>query len=155
MNHIGGIKIIKEAQKEDLEDIVKNNFNMAYETENIKLDKEKLTLGVSKLIDDPQKGRYYVYKEDDQVLGQLMITTEWSDWRNGDIWWIQSVYVKKKYRDQGIFKKLYKKVENIVNNNEKICGLRLYVEKENDLAKKVYEKMGMQKSYYEIYEKIK
>lgn len=147
--------MIREANINDVEKIIENNYNLAFQTENKKLNLESLRKGVENLIKDESKGKYFVYILDGEIRGQLMITKEWSDWRNGDIWWIQSVYVEKEYRKKGIFKELYEFVENIVKRDENICGLRLYVEKDNEVAKEVYNKMGMKDAGYMIYELMK
>jgi len=108
------------------------------------------------VIEDTQKGFYLVAeKRGDRpiIVGQLLVTYEWSDWRNQNIWWIQSVYVQKKFRNQKIFSKLYNHVVDIARNKKNICGIRLYVKEQNESAKQVYETLGMTKTSYEIYEK--
>jgi len=136
----------------DLETIVDYNANLARETESIELNKERLRKGVNAILSDPNKGIYFVYEQDKQVLGQMMITKEWSDWRNGYFWWIQSVYVKHSHRKKGIFQSLYMHVKELVSNEDSICGLRLYVERENKIAQSTYEKLGMDETHYLLYE---
>lgn len=147
--------MIREAGEKDIEIIAEFNCKMALETENKRLEMGKVVEGVKNAINDKAKASYYLYEKDKKVVGQLMLTKEWSDWRNGYFWWIQSVYVDEKYRRQGIFKALYEYVENLVEEDTSACGLRLYVEKNNNRAQKTYTKMGMGKTNYIVYEKIK
>lgn len=104
------------------------------------------------MIEDSSKGQYYVYEINGRVVGQIMFTYEWSDWRNGMFLWVQSVYVDSEYRKKGIYKKLYHNVKNICDNNDGIAGIRLYVEKENINAKATYESLGMSECNYNMYE---
>jgi len=143
---------IRTAGFDDAKIIADFNYSMAIETENKELDKSVLEQGVLNLLSDKSKGLYYVCEIDSTVIGQLMITKEWSDWRNGYFWWIQSVYVKPEFRSKNIFKSLYKHVEQLCREDTDAIGLRLYVEKENEKARKVYEKMGMKKTNYLLYE---
>ena len=105
------------------------------------------------VISDPQKGFYLVAQINNGLVGNLMITCEWSDWRNRNIWWIQSVYVRKEFRNKGIYSELYKQVIKQAKK-EKVNTLRLYVEKNNLSAKKVYKKLGMQQGIYDFYETV-
>ncbi len=143
---------IRKAKIEDLEIIVKYNYNLAKETEDKELELDILMKGVINLILDSTKGQYYVYEVDNKVVGQIMHTYEWSDWRNGNFLWVQSVYINKEYRRQGIFKALYSHVRNIADNNEDIVGIRLYVEKENISAKSTYKSLEMVECEYHMYE---
>lgn len=143
---------IRKANIEDLETIVKFNYNLAKETEDVELNIDILTKGVEALLLDSSKGQYYVYTVDNKVVGQIMHTYEWSDWRNGMVLWIQSVYVDKEYRRSGIFKSLYNHLKEICENDENTVGLRLYVEKENLTAKSTYESLGMYECKYNMYE---
>jgi len=143
---------IRKAIIEDLETIVKFNYNLAKQTEDKELDLEILTKGVIAMLSDTSKGQYYVYEIDGKVVGQIMNTYEWSDWRNGTFLWVQSVYVDEEYRRKGIFKKLYNHVKQICDNDEKIAGIRLYVEKENFNAKATYKSLGMDECNYHMYE---
>jgi GNAT superfamily N-acetyltransferase len=108
--------------------------------------------GVEALLSDPSKGIYFLAESEGVILGQLMITYEWSDWRNGNFWWIQSVYVKKESRARGVFKTLFDHVHRIARADKSVCGLRLYVEKRNEGAARAYEQLGMKKAHYEMYE---
>lgn len=143
---------IRKARLDDLETIVKFNSNLAFETEGKKLNEYILTKGVKSLIDDDSKGQYYVYTVDGKVVGQIMHTYEWSDWRNGVFLWVQSVYVENEYRRKGIFKELYSYIKSICDNDENICGIRLYVEKENIQAKATYKSLDMYECNYHMYE---
>lgn len=145
--------IVRKAKIEDIETIVEYNYNLAFETEKKRLDKDILFKGVKSLIEDEKKGIYHVCIIDNKVVGQIMYTYEWSDWRNGTFIWVQSVYVKKEYRGRGVFKALYKNVKDICENSENnFVGIRLYVEEENYIAQKVYKDLGMHKCNYYIYE---
>lgn len=146
---------IRKANLSDIPVIVEFNYNLAKETEHIELNKDRLYKGVQRVIEDPSKGIYFLYEYEGQVQGQLMITKEWSDWRNGEFWWIQSVYVRRDYRKKGVFKALYEHVEKIVLENKDLCGLRLYVEKENETAQNTYKSLGMEETYYKLYEMVK
>lgn len=145
--------IIRKANEDDIEVIAEYNYNLAYETENKELDKDTLLKGVKSLIDDESKGVYYVCVIDNKVVGQIMYTYEWSDWRNGTFIWVQSVYVHKDYRGKGVFKSLYKHIKSICDNDENnFVGIRLYVEKENYTAQKTYKSLGMNECNYYMYE---
>ena len=125
---------------------------MALETENKVLDEEIITAGVSSIINDSSKGIYWVMEMDKIIIGQLMVTYEWSDWRNGMMWWIQSVYVPKEHRRQGVYTKMYNNLLELAQLDSECCGIRLYVEKENKKAQKTYKKLGMKNAGYEIME---
>lgn len=143
---------IRRANLNDLEKIVEFNYNLAYETEDKELNKKVLSRGVEALLTDDSKGVYHVYEIDGKVVGQIMYTYEWSDWRNGLFIWVQSVYVDKEHRGKGIFKSLYNHIKSMCDNDENICGIRLYVEVENLTAQKTYEALGMEKCNYYMYE---
>ena len=143
---------IRKATLQDADIIVKFNKAMALETEDKILDDDTLTKGVNQLFDDPKKGFYLLAEADGEVAGQLMITTEWSDWRNGNFWWIQSVYVKPDFRHKGIYRRLHETVLKMVRENRDICGIRLYVDTFNISAQETYRKLGMDKSNYIIME---
>jgi len=143
---------IRKGRIEDLETIVKFNYNLAKETEEKELNFDTLTKGVKTVLDDPSKAQYYVYEVNNKVVGQIMYTYEWSDWRNGMFLWVQSVYVDLEYRRQGIYKSLYNTIKNICDNDDEITGIRLYVEKENKNAKATYKSLGMSDCNYNIYE---
>lgn len=144
--------LIRRATINDVEKIVQFNYNLAFETEDKILDINTLNKGVKALINDESKGVYHVCEIDGKVVGQIMYTFEWSDWRNGTFIWVQSVYVDKDYRGQGVFRELYNHIKNMCNNDKSICGIRLYVEVENFIAQKTYKNLGMEKCNYHIYE---
>jgi len=128
--------IVRLAVETDGPVIAKFNALMALETEHRTLDHAILRSGVEAVLRDPAKGLYYVAEINGTVVGQLMITYEWSDWRNGTFWWIQSVYVTEEYRGKGVFKTLFRFIEQEARKKEDVCGLRLYVEKANERAKR-------------------
>lgn len=143
---------IRLATSLDVPALVAFNQAMALETEGKTLDAETLTKGVTAVFADAGKGFYVVAEDNGEILGGLMVTTEWSDWRNSWFWWIQSVYIRPEGRGQGIYSNLYEFVKQKASDNGGVCGFRLYVEKENEKAQAVYEKLGMQKTYYLMYE---
>ena len=143
---------IRKANLNDIETIAKFNYNLAYETENKKLDMDILRKGVENLINDNSKGQYYVYTIDEKIVGQIMHTYEWSDWRNKTFLWVQSVYVDKEYRQKGVFKSLYNHVKLFCDSDDSIGGIRLYVEKQNINAKSTYRSLGMIECEYDMYE---
>jgi ribosomal protein S18 acetylase RimI-like enzyme len=143
---------IRKARKDDIDALIGFNEAMALETEGKKLFTGTLRKGVEAVFDDPQKGFYLVAEDGGRAIGGLMVTYEWSDWRNAWFWWIQSVYVNPDYRGQKIYSQLYEFVKREAAAAGNVCGFRLYVEKENDHAQKVYEKVGMEETYYLMYE---
>lgn len=145
---------IRIAVATDAGSLVEFNQAMALETEGKRLDAEKLTSGVSAIFSDQQKGFYVVAEDDVNIAGGLMVTSEWSDWRNGWFWWIQSVYILPEYRGQSIYSKLYDFVKAKAAEQGNVCGFRLYVEKENEHAQAVYQKLGMTETYYLMFEEM-
>ena len=142
---------IRRANLEDHKSIVAHNQAMAMETENRRLDADKIEPGVAAVLNDPNKGFYLVAEENGNVIGSLMVTYEWSDWRNGMMWWFQSVYVLPEGRGKGIFKAMYNEVMTLAKAAD-AKELRLYVEKENVNAQKVYAALGMRVSHYDMWE---
>ncbi len=136
----------------DLETIITFQKEMALETESKDLPPQVVYEGVKAVLEDERKGFYIVAEFNDKVVASLMITLEWSDWRNAYFWWIQSVYVHPKFRRQNIFSKLYSFVEKKSRSDQAVCGLRLYVENNNKSAKNTYESLGMSKTGYNLYE---
>ena len=128
------------------------NRRMALETEGKALDPVTLRAGVEAMLRDERKGRYFVCERDGQVIGQLGVTAEWSDWRNGFFWWIQSVYVASAARRQGVFRALYRHVEERARAEPDVLGLRLYVERDNRIAQATYEALGMSRTPYQVME---
>ncbi len=145
---------IRIAILEDADSLVEFNQAMALETEGKKLDSQTLKSGVEAAFRDDKKGFYVVAESDNKIVGGLMVTFEWSDWRNAWFWWIQSVYILPEFRGKGIYRGLYEFVVNKAKAQENVCGFRLYVERENTKAQKVYEKLGMDVSHYLMYEAI-
>ncbi len=146
---------IEKASSRHIDDLIDFQQRLAFESENVKLNAETLRAGMNAMFADPSKGSYYVAVENGEVVGCHMITFEWSDWRNGMVWWLQSVYVKETHRKKGIFKMMYDNVISIIRENPDLIGLRLYVDKSNTRAMKVYESMGMDGSHYTVYEQMK
>lgn len=145
---------IREARIIDAEKIIAFQKSMAMETEDMSLDTDTVNHGVHAVFADPHKGSYYVAEYKGEVIGSLLITYEWSDWRNSFVWWLQSVYIIPEHRRKGIFKEMYLHVkETALQNN--VSGLRLYVEQENVNAQKTYEAMGMKSDHYRMYEWLK
>ena len=151
MNHIK----IRQGEPKDLETIVEFMIQMAEETENLELNYDVVTHGVKNAIFDEHKGRYYLAEIDDEVVGCLMITKEWSDWRNAWVFWMQSVYIDKNFRKQGVFKALYNYVLKMASENVNVAGTRLYVDLRNTKAIDVYQKIGMNGGHYQVFEKMK
>jgi ribosomal protein S18 acetylase RimI-like enzyme len=146
---------IDQASEKDLADIIDFQLRMALETENLHLDLPVVQRGVRAVFDDEQKGLYFLAKVDAQNVASLMITYEWSDWRNGWVWWIQSVYVKPEFRRHGVFAAMYDYLKARVQQDSNLRGLRLYVDKTNTRAQKVYEAIGMNGEHYAMYEWMK
>ncbi len=147
--------IIRQAAKRDVAQIAQFNINIAKETENLALKSEIVKSGVAKLLNHPELGFYLVAESSHQIVGSLMITTEWSDWRCGKFWWIQSVYVLPDFRRHGIYGSLYSKVKELSELDKSVCGFRLYVEKDNDVAQTAYLKCGMHQTPYALFEETK
>jgi ribosomal protein S18 acetylase RimI-like enzyme len=139
---------VRRATSADVPIIVEYNRLMALETEDKVLDPAVLGAGVAAALADPHKALYFVAEEDGAVLGQLSVTTEWSDWRNGWLWWIQSVYVHEGARRRGVFRALYEHVYRTAQDDPQVIGLRLYVERDNQAAQQTYLRMGMEWADY-------
>jgi GNAT superfamily N-acetyltransferase len=144
--------IIRPASITDAPIVADFNARLADETEGIRLDPEILRAGVEAVLADPAKGLYWIAEAKGEVIGQLMITLEWSDWRNGYFWWIQSVYVRTDFRGRGVFKALYEFISTEAARRTDVCGLRLYVEQHNARARRTYERLGMRLTGYQLYE---
>jgi GNAT superfamily N-acetyltransferase len=147
--------IIRKAVLADLETIVDFQMAMALETEELALDCGVLTKGVQAALADCNKGQIYVAADGEKIIGSLMITYEWSDWRNGWVWWIESLYVVPEQRKNGIFKQMYAYIKSLVLADDAIKGIRLYVDKRNVRAQKVYDAIGMSGEHYTTYEWLK
>ncbi|MCX6928088.1 MAG: N-acetyltransferase [Verrucomicrobia bacterium] len=143
---------VREAGLDDLPAIADFNLRLARESEDLCLDPARVEAGVAALLKDAAKGIYYVAEVAGAVAGQLMITYEWSDWRNGNIWWIQSVYVKPEYRRTGVFRALFEHLQNLARTRPDVCNLRLYAHADNVRARETYERLGMTRTKYEVFE---
>jgi ribosomal protein S18 acetylase RimI-like enzyme len=145
--------IIRRGTMADAAVIVDFNERMALETEGKSLGRAIVSAGVAAALADPARGLYFVAERDGRIVGQLMVTTEWSDWHNGWIWWIQSVYVHPDARRQGVFRALYEHVLAQAQGDPAVAGLRLYVEQENHAAQQTYQRLGMQRTGYLVLER--
>ena len=134
---------IRRAEPRDAAVVADFNQRLAWETEHKRLDSEVLARGVSKVFTDPAKGFYLVAESTDAIVGQLMVTYEWSDWRDGWFWWVQSVYVRDDYRRQGVFRSLFLSMVQQAKAAGNVVGVRLYVERENERAQATYAQLGM------------
>ena len=146
---------IRLANMNDVDALVEFNQAMALETEQKRLDPGILRPGVAAVFDDAAKGFYVVTEADGKIVGGLLVTFEWSDWRNGWFWWIQSVYVLPDYRGRAIYPGMYGFIKGLADERDNVCGFRLYVERENETARRVYDNAGMHESYYRMYEEEK
>lgn len=144
---------IRAATLQDIGFLVDANAAMALETESKVLDGERLARGVAAVFADPRRGFYRVAEHDGRAVGSLLVTFEWSDWRDGDWWWIQSVYVRPDARRLGVFRALYAAVEADAQTDPGVIGLRLYVEWENARAQRTYAALGMTQEHYHMYAK--
>ena len=146
---------IRDACADDWPTIVEFNRRLAQETESLALDGPTLEAGVKAALADATKARYFVAcTTDGQIVGQMMHTYEWSDWRNGDIWWLQSVYVHPDFRSQGVFRRLFEFVAEQAEGDPSVVGLRLYVEDHNAGAQDVYQRLGLAPAGYRVMERI-
>jgi GNAT superfamily N-acetyltransferase len=145
---------IRDAELDDLAIIVEFNRLLALESESKTLDVAILTQGVRSLLADLSKGQYFLARHGDRIVGQLMLTYEWSDWRNGMIWWIQSVYVHPDFRRRGIYKALHEHVVRCAKDRGDVVGLRLYVEEQNHAGQATYLHVGMQPAGYRVLEQM-
>lgn len=147
--------LVRRAEPADAGAIAAFNSAMALETEGRALLPERIGAGVRRLLADPSLGFYAVAEHEGRVIGCLMVTNEWSDWRNGLFWWIQSVYVVAPWRRRGVYRRLYAFVRELAAADPAICGFRLYVEKENEVAQRTYQALGMTTTDYLLYEELK
>ncbi len=139
----------------DIDTIAEFQVLMAQETESMKLDPSVVNKGVTAVMDDPSKGKYWLAEIDGKVAGCLLTLPEWSDWRNGTVLWIHSVYVRPEFRNAGVYSSLYQYLKSMVDSSADLRGLRLYVDKTNIRAQQVYEKLGMSGEHYHLYEWMK
>lgn len=143
---------IRLADTNEIDALVEFNQSMALETENKALDEKILRQGVAAVLNDQGKGFYVVAENETGIAGGLLVTFEWSDWRNAWFWWIQSVYIRPQFRGRGVYGLMYEFVKSSAAESGGICGFRLYVERDNARARRVYEKLGMNESHYVMYE---
>jgi ribosomal protein S18 acetylase RimI-like enzyme len=144
--------VVRSATAADRELLVAFNRAMAEESEDKGLDPTTLRQGVAHLLEHPADGFYLVAERDGQVAGCLLVTYEWSDWRNGRFWWIQSVYVLPEQRRRGVYRALHARVRALASEDRQACGLRLYVERDNAGAMATYRALGMTETRYRLYE---
>ncbi len=145
---------IRLAEPADAEIIAEFNQRLAWESEQIRLDPDTVLAGVRKVLSDPHRGRYFVACVEDRIVGQLMHTWEWSDWRNGHIWWLQSVYVDQSMRRRGVFRRLFEHARSAAAADPEVVGIRLYVEDHNQPAHRTYEDLGFRTAGYFVMEQL-
>ena len=146
--------LVRPAEVGDCEIIAEFNCLLAEESEDTHLDAATIRAGVQALLADSHKGRYFMACVGDRIVGQLMHTREWSDWRNGHIWWLQSVYVHPDFRRQGVFRRLYDHLVSEAEGDPNVVGIRLYVEPNNDHAQKTYRDLGMHQPGYFVMQRF-
>ena len=146
---------IRLATPVDEDTVVDFNCRLAEESESKKLDRPTVQLGVRAILANPQHGRYFLANIGNQIVGQMMHTFEWSDWRNGEIWWLQSVYVHPNFRRQGVFRSLFQHLQSEAAASPNVVGLRLYVEEHNTSAQATYEQLGLKLAGYVVMESLK
>jgi len=146
---------IRLAGPDDADVLTEFNTAMARETEGKELLSEVISAGVRSLLRKRDSGFYLVAEDAGRVVGSLLVTKEWSDWRNGEFWWIQSVYVRPELRRRGVYKRLYAHVKEMAASDSGVCGFRLYVERENVQAQSVYGALGMKQTRYLVFEDLK
>ena len=146
---------IRLATPADAAVLTQFNAAMALETEGKALLPEVIGAGVRSLLGQPASGFYVIAEADSGVIGSLLVTKEWSDWRNGDFWWIQSVYVRPEFRRQGVYQRLYRHLQELAAKDPAVCGFRLYVERENGRAQATYSALGMKETRYLVFEELK
>ena len=146
--------LIRTGEEGDAAALTEFNIAMALETEDKVLAPEVVSNGVQTLLKNPEYGFYVIVEKSGKIAGSLMVTTEWSDWRDGEFWWVQSVYVRRDYRRQGIYRKLYEYIKAKAAKRGNVCGFRLYVERDNAVAQQAYSSLGMSETFYKIFEEL-
>ena len=145
---------VRTGELRDAQFLTQFNINMARETEGLELESHVVSSGVKWLLNNPEYGYYLVAETEGSVVGSLMVTTEWSDWRDGIFWWIQSVYVSPSFRRRGIYRRLYEHVKALTAEQGNVCGFRLYVERDNIAAQKTYMSLGMREKNMKMFEEM-
>jgi len=145
---------VRLANRSDYSQIIEFNKSMALETENIILNNDQISDGVIAVFEDPNLGRYLIATKHEQIVGGLLLTSEWSDWHNKFYWWIQSVYIKPESRRKGVYKALYEYVCRSAKERGDVYAIRLYVDINNQRARQVYQNLGMNKSNYDMFEEV-
>ncbi|MDZ7686539.1 MAG: GNAT family N-acetyltransferase [Gammaproteobacteria bacterium] len=145
---------IRSATSADVDTLAAFNIAMALETEDKHLPEDTIRPGVQRFIDNSDLGFYLLAEREGEVAGCLAITFEWSDWRNGLFWWIQSVYIHPDHRRAGVFRQLYSRVTELAAGDSDVCGIRLYVEKDNARAQQTYTSLGMSETDYRLFEAL-
>jgi ribosomal protein S18 acetylase RimI-like enzyme len=143
---------IRLATEEDSNEIIAFQLEMAMESEGVKLNPETLKNGVLSVFRDAQKGKYFVAEDNQKIVGSMLTTYEWSDWRNQWVYWLQSVYIIPAYRGSGIFRLMYEQIKNQVQREKRVAGIRLYVDVSNTHAIGVYNSIGMDGDHYKVFE---
>lgn len=146
--------LVRTGEEGDAAALIEFNIAMALETEAKVLTLEVVSNGVQTLLKNPAYGFYVIAEKSGEIAGSLMVTTEWSDWRNGEFWWVQSVYVRDDYRRQGIYRRLYEYIKVKAAERANVCGFRLYVERDNAVAQQAYSKLGMSETFYKVFEEL-
>jgi GNAT superfamily N-acetyltransferase len=147
--------VFRRAHAADLEPIVDFQLAMAWETEALRLDRTVCEKGVRAVFENPSHGVFYVAERDSRVVGVTLTTYEWSDWRNGVVWWIQSVYVLPEFRRQGVYSGIYAHIRGLAEADPTVRGIRLYVDRRNTPAQEVYTRLGMNGEHYQVFEWMK
>jgi GNAT superfamily N-acetyltransferase len=143
---------IRLATPADVSIVTDFNLRLAEETEQLKLDPPTVRAGVAAVLGDDSKGLYFLAELDGRTVGQVMITYEWSDWRNGNLWWLQSVYVQPDFRNRGVFRALFEHLTELARARNDVAGVRLYMHQDNETARRTYERLGMKRAGYEVFE---
>ena len=146
--------LVRAARPEDAPLLAEYNLRMAWETEKQRLDPARVSQGVLNGLNRPDRCRYYVVELQGRLVAQAMVTYEWSDWRNGEIWWLQSVYVHPDFRRRGLFRRLWNHIETLAREAPGVVGLRLYVEQDNRSGQSVYQRLGLRPAGYLVYERM-
>ena len=148
-------RTIRAAAPRDAAVVVDFQLRMARETEGLELDRDTVTRGVAAVFADPAKGSYWIAAQGGRIVGCLLTTFEWSDWRDGTVLWVQSVYVTPEERGRGVYRALYEHLKHRVENDPGLKGIRLYVDRRNAAAQRVYERLGMTREHYDLFEWLK